>query len=72
MSGTPFSRRTFSAMEVDGTNKIVFIPEASSCVFHPLDLGIERFTTGIRNLMSQVGDDCRIVVSTSPLSAHRL
>ena len=44
-------------MEVDGTNKIVFIPEASSCVFHPLDLGIERFTTGIRNLMPQVGDD---------------
>ena len=53
-------------MEVDRIDEVLFVPESAGGVLHPLDLGIERFTGSIGNLMSQVGDD----VFESPLQ-HR-
>lgn len=46
-------------MEVDCMTEILLVAEATSCVFQPLDCGVERFTAGIRNLVSQVGDHRR-------------
>jgi len=37
-------------------NEVLFVAESSSGVLHPLNLGVERFTGGIRNLMLQVSD----------------
>jgi hypothetical protein len=39
-------------MEVNCMNEVLFVAESSSGVLHPLNLGVERFTGGIRNLMS--------------------
>jgi hypothetical protein len=36
-------------VEVDCVDEVLFVPECSSGIFHPLDLGVERFTGGIGN-----------------------
>ena len=36
---------------VDRRNEILFVPESSSCVFHPLDFGVERFADRVANPM---------------------
>jgi hypothetical protein len=40
-----------STVEIDRMDEVLFIPKPSGCVFHPLDLGIQRFAGGIRDLM---------------------
>jgi hypothetical protein len=38
-----------STVEVDRVDEVLFVPECSSGIFHPLDLGVERFTGGTGN-----------------------
>jgi hypothetical protein len=38
-------------VRLDRMDEVLFVPESSSRIFHPLDLGIEGFAGGIRNLM---------------------
>ena len=40
-----------ATVEVDRMNKILFVSESSSCVFHSLDLRVEGFAGSVRNLM---------------------
>lgn len=44
-------------MEVDGVLEVLEVAEASGCVLHPLDLGIDAFAGGICDPMLEVGED---------------
>jgi hypothetical protein len=44
-------------VEVDGVNEVLFVPEASRRVLHPLDLGIDGFASRVRDPVPQVRDD---------------
>ena len=46
-----------TAVEVDGVNEVLFVPEASRRVFHPLNLGIDGFASRVRDPVPQVRDD---------------
>jgi len=40
-----------ATVEIDRVDEILFVPESSSGVFHPLDLRVERFAGRVGNLM---------------------
>ena len=40
-----------SAVEIDRIDEVLFVAESSSCVFHPLNFGIDGFAGGVGNLM---------------------
>src|SRR6266702_4251270 len=46
-----------SRMKVNGIFKVRFVSKATSGVFDPLNLGVDRFAGGIGNSMLNEGDD---------------
>ncbi len=51
-------------------NEVLPVPKASFPVLHPLDLGVDRFTTGIRDLVSRVSH--RLPLAVPPDAAMRM
>src|SRR5271157_6200857 len=46
-----------ATVEIDRMDEILLVAEASRRVLHPLDLGIDRFASRVRDPVSQVRDD---------------
>jgi len=45
------------AMEVDGVDEVLLVPETAGRILHPLNLRVDRLAGGIGDSMSQVRDD---------------